>query len=367
MKTKGHDNLYWDFTVGVLCLVMLVTWPVRTFGAVEPDRYEPDNSPVHATTTLVFSGDMVKTQRHNFHVENDEDWLEFGALAGETYEICASKVGARADMRLEIYDTDGKTVLAFAEGMPDGKQILLPWRCEGSGTYYAKVTPYDPGGFGEGTEYDMTLYLPYMQTGSGVLTGFIRDALTRRPAPSVGIKTSGKASSVYHAGKGDYSLSDTAGDYTVTISAPGYTPFRGKIEIPDSEVSRRDFRLMPLHAPDLIITALSAPREGRRGQSMTASCRVKNRGNAPAGAFKLGLYLSKDRSARPGEDRLMGNFQVSKTAAGASTRTTVRVMIPADVPAGTYYLGAMADTGRTVPEGREDNNTLASKAGIRVR
>jgi len=123
---------------------------------------------------------------------------------------------------------------------------------------------------------------------------------------------------------------------------------------------------MPLKSPDLVIATVSGPARGAAGQPVSVSSTVKNQGKANASAFKVGLYLSKDRTVKPSEDRLIGSYQVKKLAAGASSQAATKITIPTDVTPGAYYLGAVADNSLSVAEAREDNNAVASKQTIGI-
>jgi len=367
MSEQTEDERFRFWMATAICLITLIMWrPVSAFCNAQPDGYEPDNSPGKATVTLVYISD-AEDQHHGFHNEEDEDWVEFCALPGESYEIEGTNVGSRSELGLELYDTDGKTMI-MSEYWADGNGVVrLDWRCKKSGAYYVRVTPNDPSVFGKGTQYDLAIYIPGVPPGSGNMTGLIRDSASRKPVPQVKMSTSGKAFTWYNSRKGDYVLSDTVGSYTITLIAAGYRTFNGKIEIIDSKTVPKDYDLVALQTPDLVITAVSGPAEAIRGQPVSVLYTVGNQGKAGAGAFKIGIYLSKDRTIKPGQDRLIGSRKVPGQAAGASSTATTKVKIPADVTPGAYYLGAVADYGGSVAEGGEDNNAMASKKTVQIR
>jgi hypothetical protein len=87
---------------------------------------------------------------------------------------------------------------------------------------------------------------------------------------------------------------------------------------------------------------------------------VKNRGIGGTGStpFKVGLYLSKDKIVTT-SDIFLGSRSVSSLAAGAVSQAATQVRIPADLPLGTYFIGAIADYTNVITETNELNNTLA--------
>jgi subtilase family serine protease/subtilisin family serine protease len=109
--------------------------------------------------------------------------------------------------------------------------------------------------------------------------------------------------------------------------------------------------------PDLVITSVSGPGDARPGDQIDVSATVKNQGSGSAGAFVVSVYLSADSSITAG-DTLIGTASVTGLAAGVEQALAVNYAIPANVT-GTYYLGAIADTGSTVAESDEGNNSRA--------
>ena len=107
---------------------------------------------------------------------------------------------------------------------------------------------------------------------------------------------------------------------------------------------------------DLLITALSGPRNGVTGESITISFTVKNQGTTGTGGFGMGLYLSTDVTIET-TDIFLGAGMVEGLAAGASHSSTYSRMIP-HVSDGTYYLGVIADYGNWISETNESNNSL---------
>ena len=102
------------------------------------DVYEPDGTPAQARA-ISFTGE---TQQHSHAVANDVDWLKFPALPGYVYTIrTLGLMGANSDTVIDLYDTDGVTVLAHNDDDPidGGPASRIDWQFAAGGTYYARI------------------------------------------------------------------------------------------------------------------------------------------------------------------------------------------------------------------------------------
>jgi Ca2+-binding RTX toxin-like protein len=86
----------------------------------------------------------------------------------------------------------------------------------------------------------------------------------------------------------------------------------------------------------------------------TASFQVNNIGT-DAGASTTGVYLSTD-SAITTSDTLIGSHSTPSLAAGTSDPESTSLSFPSNLAPGTYYIGALADSGNVVAESNEANN-----------
>jgi subtilase family serine protease len=120
--------------------------------------------------------------------------------------------------------------------------------------------------------------------------------------------------------------------------------------------------------PDLIISALSTPTTAvAPGDTFSLSNTVMNQGGIQAGSFTMAFHLSTNTTYGDGDDVVITTTRsVSSLAAGASNAATTNLTIPSATPANTYYVCAMADSGVTVTEGDETNNTLCTATTIQV-
>jgi subtilase family serine protease len=111
--------------------------------------------------------------------------------------------------------------------------------------------------------------------------------------------------------------------------------------------------------PDLVVSAITAPAAAAAGSSLAVADTTKNQGGGNAAASMTSFYLSANLLL-DGADVLLGTRSVGALATGASEAGTTTVTIPADTPAGLYYVFAKADAAAVVPETQESNNTRFS-------
>lgn len=109
--------------------------------------------------------------------------------------------------------------------------------------------------------------------------------------------------------------------------------------------------------PDLIVTAISGPSAAAPGAAILVSDTTKNDGGGPAIASLTRFYLSANAVFDAGDEPLQGRSVPALAVGASSTSSTTSVTIPADTPAGSYYIFAKADGDGTVPESVETNNT----------
>jgi len=125
-----------------------------TIGAAAPegDNYEVDDT-CGAAATIATDG---TAQTHTFHDEGDEDWIKFSALAGKTYVIETSDVGAHHDAVLFLHDSCSAPYLG-SEDNAFGQTLRLEWNSTTAGTIYLMFKQHDPSQYGESTSYDVSV------------------------------------------------------------------------------------------------------------------------------------------------------------------------------------------------------------------
>ncbi len=125
------------------------------------DEYEPDNDPEHATLMRTDEGMAV----HNFHSQEDYDWLKFEAQAGTHYFIDSEGIGDLSDTLLWLYDSNGLSAITYSEGNGPGTSAHIRWRAPRDDTFYVQVQDH-AGATGEASVYGVTIkahqYLGYL-------------------------------------------------------------------------------------------------------------------------------------------------------------------------------------------------------------
>lgn len=116
------------------------------------DAYEGDSAVAQARTIV-----PGQAQRHNFTSRGDQDWVKFQASAGVTYTIRTANLGRSADTILELYGSDGTTLLQANDDTANSLASRISWRAPATGTYYLRVRNWNPNTVGCGTSYDLEL------------------------------------------------------------------------------------------------------------------------------------------------------------------------------------------------------------------
>ena len=108
--------------------------------------------------------------------------------------------------------------------------------------------------------------------------------------------------------------------------------------------------------PDLSISEVSGPARGFTNSTITVRNTVTaapDSGNA--GGFYVGIYLSTDTIITT-DDKRIGYRYVSSLAAGDANSEDTVITLSSSLEAGTYSIGAIADTSSSVTESDETNN-----------
>jgi hypothetical protein len=131
--------------------------------ACPADSAEPFNDEQYQAESLA-SGVSVANL---FDIADDEDWFALDASQGITYTLTTSNLGAGVDTVLELYDTDGVTLLASNDNDGGAPSSRLEWLAPAGGLYYVHVVPKPGSAIGCTASYELkmvsssrSVYLP---------------------------------------------------------------------------------------------------------------------------------------------------------------------------------------------------------------
>jgi len=92
-----------------------------------------------------------------FDISTDEDWFKFDAVVGTQYDIQTSNLATGVDTALELYDTDGVTLLVSNDNGGAGSASYLNWQAPQDGLYFARVTQASGSSFGCSSTYNFAV------------------------------------------------------------------------------------------------------------------------------------------------------------------------------------------------------------------
>ncbi|MBN2102571.1 carbohydrate binding domain-containing protein [bacterium] len=143
----------------------------------------------------------------------------------------------------------------------------------------------------------------------------------------------------------DIDVNDVIEEYNETNNR--HVPTFQKISVP----------AVPATYPDLTVTNVTVI--DAQGPEISCRLTVKNTGQGATGGikFKNRIYLSPDKTITP-SDHLINDWNCSDNLASDQSKTSYDVpSTVSGVPAGSYYLGVIADAEQVILESNENNNT----------
>ncbi len=132
--------------------------------AAAPDAYEGADD---SYQTAPFLGEQ-DVQARNFDRPEDVDWVTVYLFKDASYVFHTSGLGDRADTLLELYASDGSTLLASNDDA-GGLASQLNWTSATEGVHYLRLRQWDVNKGGCGTRYEVAM-LPLRIVSPVVLT-----------------------------------------------------------------------------------------------------------------------------------------------------------------------------------------------------
>ncbi len=102
------------------------------------------------------------------------------------------------------------------------------------------------------------------------------------------------------------------------------------------------------------------------GNNLSIITTVTNTGDENAPPFLVGIYLSDDQDVTTADLPLVVRSVHTGLNAGFTSVQSAPVLVPASIPAGTYYVGAIADKDGTITESNETDNLVLSSHQLAV-
>ena len=198
--TYSNFNLYGQYQITVLAMDkygrMSYSEKTSVTRQICPDIYEDDDGSEHPGYIVI---NDIPSQRHNFDVAGDEDWIKFYAIPSadplkeRKYSIQATNLDENCDVVIELYNASMIPMLEkpFDNSEDSHADEILNWTCKEEGIYYVKIRHADPNIFGDGTEYDFKISTTDLSGDWGHVKGFIKDACTEEPIIGAIVKTNG--------------------------------------------------------------------------------------------------------------------------------------------------------------------------------
>ena len=191
-------------------------YTINAINSKRYDAYEEDNTRGQAKIINISS---LEPQHHNFHNENDEDWVKFYGITDQHFSIRAYNLESRCDVVFDLYNDSGKRVISEPKDIRGfGIEEKFSWICPEDGIYYLKISNYKPL-FGEKTGYDLKVYYPVTQVYPSFITGFVSD--NSRPIHNALVKVNDDMPTMTNLA-GAYYLPYHSGNQLVRVKKTGY-------------------------------------------------------------------------------------------------------------------------------------------------
>ncbi len=240
VTVKTNKNNLSDFIIFFAVFLILSFSLPALVSAVEPDEYESDDTFKEANIIVI---ENETPQHHSFHKPEDADWVKFcGISSVKKYSVEARNLGKDCDVRLELYDTDGFSLLAYLDTMGDTQaEEILQYSFERDDIYYVRAIWSEPGSVGEDadTGYDLSIQIPDAPSASLFsYHGTVRDNFSQMPVGNAIIRTSENFSALSKA-DGSYEMYHPASPsssifYDLYANRFGYNNFRISVVMTDT-------------------------------------------------------------------------------------------------------------------------------------
>ena len=227
-----------------------------TCAATVPDAYEFDDTMEEANVIAMSTQHppsipgYIWYQSHNFHDQDDVDWVKFYGFKDETYKVKVKAIGENCKPKIEIqYEENLISQEAIISSGYTEIYIEFTCRQEAScndGIYYVKISQTN-NHYGEETAYELELTQP-----SATMNGLIYGTVSPPEIDTI-ITTScqeNKSAALLFE-NGSYFLPHLAGNFTLIATAENYKPFTKMFHLDVEENLEINIRFIPDALPPI--------------------------------------------------------------------------------------------------------------------
>lgn len=241
-KKKQFHNLWF-----LLLVLPALLFQAGLLWASVPDAYESDDSFEEAQ--VVVENPVFPTQQHSFHQFFDEDWYTFYCVQGPqgpNYRIYATPDTGKSDPVIELYSTDGLSLLVQANEAGPGEGELLGFNCLEDGYYYVRLTNNSPY-FGIDVSYTF-----FMDTWFSILNlpnGYIQGKVTSDGIGLGGVSLAVGGGVGLSQSDGTYIIGHQAGSIELSVRKDGYYPKVYSATVEGNQITHLDIELEKIPTP----------------------------------------------------------------------------------------------------------------------
>jgi len=118
---------------------------------------------------------------------------------------------------------------------------------------------------------------------------------------------------------------------------------------------------------DLVVTNVTAPSSGVRGNEITLNTTIKNNGFLSSGGFNVTFHLTPEKSFNNRDSVFLGKIRVNNLIGGETMQPDPQFTIPTNITPGNYYIRVFIDSNKEIPESDEKNDVMYSSTKITIQ
>jgi len=206
------------------------------------DSYEPNNLPYQAN---IININEESAQAHNFHYQNDTDWIVFYGINQKTYVIDITNV-KKCNVMFDLFDKELnklKEVPINNTGYEEDEFLI--WESKKDSLYYVNIQNVNKNNFGEETGYEIRIKTTDAPA-PGNIFGKVYNVITKEPVPNARIKTSTKRSALSDKSSNYRILFHEIGSFAIYSEADGFHLYTDTVEVQQSTTTTKNIPMTPL-------------------------------------------------------------------------------------------------------------------------